>query len=89
VYPNPLPPAAPVAAAVPEVHALAPRLGLFDITMLVVGSVIGGHLRGPAHRGGPGAGAAPVLAAWGIGGLISMAGGIVYADLARRRPAGT
>jgi APA family basic amino acid/polyamine antiporter len=30
--------------------------------------------------------AAPVLAAWVIGGLISMAGGLVNADLARRRP---
>ena len=38
---DPIPPAAPGNAAVPHAPALAPQLGLFDITMLVMGSVIG------------------------------------------------
>ena len=78
---DPLPPAAP------EAPALKPRLGLFDITMLVMGSVIGAGIFVVPHTvaalvPAPG----PVLAAWVVGGLISMAGSLVYADLARRRP---
>jgi APA family basic amino acid/polyamine antiporter len=89
VNPDPLPPAAPKKAAVPEARALAlaPRLGLFDITMLVMGSVIGAGIFVVPHTVAALVPApAPVLAAWVVGGLISMAGGLVYADLARRRP---
>jgi APA family basic amino acid/polyamine antiporter len=87
VNPDPIPTAAPEKAAVPEAPALAPRLGLFDITMLVMGSVIGAGIFVVPHTVAALVPApAPVLAAWVIGGLISMAGGLVYADLARRRP---
>jgi L-asparagine transporter-like permease len=83
VNPDPLPPAAPEKAAVPEAPALAPRLGLFDITMLVMGSVIGAGIFVVPHTVATLVPApAPVLAAWVVGGLISMAGGLVYADLA-------
>src|SRR5215468_4623472 len=87
VNPHPLPPAAPEKAAVPEAPALAPRLGLFDITMLVMGSVIGAGIFVVPHTVAALVRApAPVLAAWVLGGLLSMAGGLVYADLVRRRP---
>jgi APA family basic amino acid/polyamine antiporter len=67
--------------------ALAPRLGLFDITMLVMGSVIGaGIFKVPHTVAALVPAPALVLAAWVVGGLISMAGGLVYADLTRRRP---
>jgi APA family basic amino acid/polyamine antiporter len=60
---------------------------LFDITMLVMGSVIGAGIFKVPHTV---AALVPVpalvLAAWVVGGLISMAGGLVYADLTRRRP---
>jgi basic amino acid/polyamine antiporter, APA family len=84
VNPDPTPPSAPEQVADP---ALAPRLGLFDITMLVMGSVIGAGIFKVPHTV---AALVPVpalvLAAWVVGGLISMAGGLVYADLTRRRP---
>ncbi len=85
--PDPPVPAVLERAAAAEVSALAPRLGLFDITMLVMGSVIGAGIFVVPHTVAalvpvP----AAVLAAWVVGGLISMAGGLVYADLARRRP---
>jgi APA family basic amino acid/polyamine antiporter len=87
VNPDPIPPAAPDRAAHPLAPALAPRLGLFDITMLVMGSVIGAGIFVVPHTVAALVPApAPVLAAWVVGGLISMAGGLVYADLVRRRP---
>jgi APA family basic amino acid/polyamine antiporter len=67
--------------------ALARRLGLFDITMLVMGSVIGAGIFVVPHDVAALVPASSlVLAAWLVGGLISMAGGLVYAELARRRP---
>jgi APA family basic amino acid/polyamine antiporter len=66
---------------------LARALGLFDITMLVMGSVIGvGIFAVPhvvatkVHRPGL------VLSAWAVGGLIALTGSFVYAELSRRRP---
>ena len=86
MHADPLPPAAPERAAVPEAPALAPRLGLFDITMLVMGSVIGAGIFVVPHTVAALVPApAPVLADWVVGGLLGMAGGLVYADLARRR----
>ncbi len=85
--PDPIATAVLKTATVPEAPALAPRLGLFDITMLVMGSVIGAGIFVVPHTVAALVPApAPVLAAWIVGGLISMAGGLVYADLARRRP---
>ena len=66
---------------------LARKLGFFDITMLVMGSVIGVGIFVVPHDV---AMLVPqpslVLAAWALGGFLTMAGSLVYAELARRRP---
>jgi APA family basic amino acid/polyamine antiporter len=83
----------PQAVGIPEPHsgepasALARRLGLFDITMLVMGSVIGVGIFVVPHNVAELLPVPPlVLAAWVVGGFISMAGCLVYAELTRRRP---
>jgi basic amino acid/polyamine antiporter, APA family len=67
--------------------ALARRLGLFDITMLVMGSVIGAGIFVVPHDVAglvrtPGL----VLTAWILGGVVTLAGSLVYAELTWRRP---
>ncbi len=90
------PPAAGTAAHVAPQQApdldsaaapLARKLGLFDMTMLVMGSVIGVGIFVMPHVvaklvHGPWL----ALGAWLLGGVISMAGSLVYAELVRRRP---
>jgi basic amino acid/polyamine antiporter, APA family len=71
-----------------ESHGLARRLGLFDATMLVMGGIIGsGIFINPAevarHVGTP----ALAVGVWVLGGIIALAGALVYAELAARRPA--
>ena len=71
----------------PGSHGLARRLGLFDATMLVMGGIIGsGIFVNPAevarHVRTPGL----MLGAWLLGGVIALAGALVYAELAARRP---
>jgi basic amino acid/polyamine antiporter, APA family len=71
-----------------ESHGLARRLGLFDATMLVMGGIIGsGIFVNPAevarHVGTP----ALAVGVWVLGGIIALAGALVYAELAARRPA--
>jgi APA family basic amino acid/polyamine antiporter len=66
---------------------LARRLGLFDITMLVMGSVIGAGIFVVPHDvaellPSP----ALILVAWVLGGVVSLVGSLVYAELTRRRP---
>src|SRR3954463_12118718 len=66
---------------------LARRLGPFDVTMLVMGGIIGsGIFVNPAevarHIGTP----ALIVGVWLGGGLIAIAGAFVYAELAARRP---
>lgn len=70
-----------------EPPTLARELGLFDITMLVMGSVIGVGIFVVPHNVAkrvhtPGL----ILLAWILGGVVSLAGSLVYADLTRRRP---
>lgn len=70
-----------------EAPTLARALSLFDITMLVMGSVIGAGIFVVPHDVAkvvhtP----ALVLIAWVLGGVVSLAGSLVYADLVRRRP---
>src|SRR6266436_4418447 len=77
-------PAETSARAAPE---LARRLGLFDVTMLVMGSVIGAGIFVTPHDvaslvHSP----ALILIAWCVGGVITLAGSLVYAELTRRRP---
>jgi APA family basic amino acid/polyamine antiporter len=70
-----------------DAPTLARRLGLFDITMLVMGSVIGaGIFVVPHDVAGLVRTPALILIAWIVGGVISLAGSLVYADLSRRRP---
>jgi APA family basic amino acid/polyamine antiporter len=67
--------------------ALARRIGPFDATMIVMGGIIGsGIFANPYEvaRELPSAGA--ILAAWALGGTVAMAGALVYAELAARRP---
>jgi APA family basic amino acid/polyamine antiporter len=71
----------------PESHRLVRRLGPFDATMLVMGGIIGaGIFVNPAevarHVHSPGL----IVGVWVLGGLIAMAGALVYAELADRRP---
>ena len=68
-------------------HGLARRLGPFDATMLVMGGIIGsGIFVNPAevarHVGTPWL----IVGVWVLGGIIAMAGALVYAELADRRP---
>src|SRR5229473_2334168 len=76
----------PVSASGPG-PVLARRLGLFDVTMLVMGTVIGIGIFATPHTvavlvRSP----VLVLGAWLVGGLVAMAGSLVYADLTCRRP---
>lgn len=63
------------------------RLGTFSGTMLVVGGIIGaGIFLSPsvvAQRVGT---AGLTLTAWGLGALVAIIGGFVYAELGARRP---
>jgi APA family basic amino acid/polyamine antiporter len=78
---------APAANGNEPTPTLARKLGFFDITMLVMGSVIGVGIFVVPHDV---AALVPqpslVLAAWVLGGLSTLAGSLVYAELARRRP---
>ena len=71
----------------PDASPLARKLGLFDGVMIVMGGVIGsGIFINPyvvarrVHTD------AQILGAWLLGGLIALAGGFIYAELAARRP---
>ena len=84
VDPTQVPVEAPKPAVAPT---LSRALGLFDITMLVMGSVIGVGIFVVPHDVAqlvhtPGL----ILVAWVLGGVVSLAGSLVYADLTRRRP---
>lgn len=70
-----------------ETVALARRLGLFDVTMLVMGGIIGsGIFVNPSevahHIGSP----AWIVGVWVLGGVVALAASFVYAELAARRP---
>lgn len=64
-----------------EAH-LARRLGLFDITMLVMGGIIGsGIFINPYVVAQQVPSTILILAAWAFGGLIALAGAFIYAEL--------
>jgi APA family basic amino acid/polyamine antiporter len=70
-----------------EAPGLLRRLGLFDATMLVMGGIIGaGIFVNPAEVARSVHTPLLIVGAWLIGGLIAMAGALVYAELAVRRP---
>jgi APA family basic amino acid/polyamine antiporter len=76
-----------VSNAPAETQQLARRLGLFDVTMLVMGGIIGsGIFVNPSevarHIGAPGW----IVGVWMLGGIVALAAAFVYAELAARRP---
>src|SRR5580765_576447 len=85
-----VPPPAPAghfSAGTPESPGLARRLGAWDLMLLVAGTTIGGGIfltpaaiarRIPDPRW--------ILAAWITGGVLTIAGGLVYAELGALLP---
>lgn len=68
-------------------NGLARRLGPFDATMLVMGGIIGaGIFVNPAEVARYVHTPQLIVGVWMLGGLIAMAGALVYAELADRRP---
>lgn len=68
-------------------HGLVRRLGPFDATMLVMGGIIGaGIFVNPAEVARSVHTPGLIVGVWILGGLIAMAGALVYAELADRRP---
>jgi APA family basic amino acid/polyamine antiporter len=66
---------------------LVRRLGLFDVTMLVMGGIVGaGIFMNPHVVAGSVHTPALMLAAWAVGGAVALAGALVYAELASRLP---
>jgi APA family basic amino acid/polyamine antiporter len=66
---------------------LARRLGLFDATMLVMGGIVGsGIFMNPYVVARQVHTPFLILGAWLLGGLIALAGALVYAELASLRP---
>ncbi len=66
---------------------LEPRLGAFDGAMVLVSLVIGvGIFRTPAMVAAATGGGELFLAAWGIGGLVSAAGALTFAEIGSRFP---
>lgn len=71
----------------PGTPQLARKLGLFDGTMIVMGGVVGsGIFINPYVVARQVHTPAQILGAWLFGGLIALAGGFIYAELAARRP---
>src|SRR2546430_14470729 len=65
----------------PQTH-LDRRLGLFDATMIVMGGIIGaGIFSNPYVVAQQVHTPALILGAWGVGGLIALAGAFIYAEL--------
>jgi APA family basic amino acid/polyamine antiporter len=76
-----------VSEAEAKAHGLVRRLGLFDVTMLVMGGIVGaGIFVNPAevarHVTTPGW----IVGVWIIGGIVALVASFVYAELAARRP---
>lgn len=68
-------------------NQLARRLGVFDATMIVMGGVVGsGIFINPYVVARQLDTPAAILGAWIFGGVIALAGGFLYAELADRRP---
>ena len=68
-------------------HGLARRLGVFDATMLVMGGIIGaGIFVNPAEVARHVEMPLLIVSVWVLGGVVALAGALVYAELASRRP---
>src|SRR5690606_5006198 len=65
----------------------APLLGQLDVMALIIGIVIGaGIFSAPALVAANAASVEHALIAWGVGGLIAIAGALCYAELATSHP---
>ncbi|MDF4003019.1 amino acid permease [Luteibacter sp. PPL552] len=63
------------------------RLGIWDAAMIVIGGVIGaGIFRTPASVAKSTSSGTEVLILWTLGGLLTLAGVLCYAELGARRP---
>jgi len=68
-------------------HTYVRRLNTWDATMIVIGGVIGaGIFRTPATVAERTSSGTQVLILWAIGGLLTLAGVLCYAELGARRP---
>src|SRR6267142_4427840 len=77
----------PVVAGAAETGKLARQLGLFSTTMAVMGGIIGaGIFINPYIVAERVHTSTLILGAWIAGGLIALAGGFIYAELAARWP---
>ena len=66
---------------------LARRLGPFDATMIVMGGIIGsGIFMNPYVVAKQVHTPLLILSAWSLGGLVALAGAVIYAELAARKP---
>jgi basic amino acid/polyamine antiporter, APA family len=77
-----------VSKAAPDgAPKLVRRLGRFDATMIVMGGIVGaGIFVNPAEVATHVATPVLIVGLWVLGGAIAMAGALVYAELAARRP---
>jgi APA family basic amino acid/polyamine antiporter len=63
------------------------RLGIWDAAMIVIGGVIGaGIFRTPATVAQLTSSGGEVILLWTLGGLLTLAGVLCYAELGARRP---
>ncbi len=77
-----------MSSRAPASASLAREIGLFGATMLVMGGIVGsGIFINPYVVALQVPSSALILAAWGFGGLVALAGAFVYAELASLRPA--
>ncbi|HEY6231395.1 MAG TPA: amino acid permease, partial [Pyrinomonadaceae bacterium] len=68
-------------------RSLAPRLGFFDTTMLVMGGMIGsGIFMNPTFVARQVHTPALILGAWVFGGIVALIGAFIYAELSSRLP---
>lgn len=79
--------AAPAEPAPGKGPGFARRLGPFDVTMLVMGGIVGSGIFANPHEvalevSTP----ALILGAWVVGGVVALLGALVYAELSARRP---
>jgi APA family basic amino acid/polyamine antiporter len=71
----------------PAASGLVRRLGLFDVTMLVMGGIVGaGIFVNPAEVARHVSTPLLIVGVWILGGLVALAASFVYAELAARRP---
>jgi basic amino acid/polyamine antiporter, APA family len=78
---------APARDEAPDVHGLLRRIGLLAATAITVGNIVGsGIFRSPHSVALQLDGLGIVIAAWVLGGLLSIAGSLVLAELAVLHP---